>query len=776
MIAKLVEPTRTRFAVLVALLVVVAGVVAALLSQRPPEPVPASAPAQQFSAERAVGYLEEFATEPRPLGSAASDRTRDYLADVLRSAGLSVRIERGIGGRTVEGYAGFGLVDNIVAILPGRDPTGAVLLVAHYDSVTAGPGASDDAAAVAAMLETVRAVRAGQPLRNDLGLVITDGEEAGLLGAEAFVRSNPPAGQRAVVLNWEARGASGPSLMFETSPDNAALVEVFADAAPYPHGDSSLVEIYRLLPNDTDLTEFLGAGLPGLNFAYVEDPARYHTPGDTIANLDRASLQHHGANMLGLARALGNIDLATLDTDHDATYFRFLGLLVTYPNALVWPLALLAVAALGALVALARWRQLLSLPRLALGVVAVLLPIATSAALAQGLWWVLLQLRPDYANTTFLHRPGLFQAAIVVLAALAVVVWYLVLRRRVGPAALGCGWLVWAALLGVLTAWAAPGTSFLFTLPALGWAGGGLLAVMARHSIWSVVAMAAGTVPAVVLLLPLGLNSFAVGGLAEGWLVAALLALFGLVLLPLGELLLPPPAQRLGRGPAVAVPVTGVLLVLALAGAGLVADRPDAWHPRPADLAYVLDADTGRATWISRDTAPAAWARRYVTTRAASAPAGLSDGGFAEGPVWTGPAPAVRAPAPELTVRSHTGDELTLHVASRRSAPTVVLRIDHRVEQVTVTAPGLAPLTRTLDGTMPGPWPTEIRFDDLPASGIDLTLRVPHEDLVRIVAYDLTDGLAGIPGFVPRPPDVERGRGSDAVVSTRTYTIEAAAR
>jgi len=170
---------RIRPAVLVALLVVVAAVVATLLAQQPPDPVPASAPSQQFSAERAAGYLEEFATEPRPLGSAASDRARDHLVGVLRSAGLSVGIDRGIGGRTAEGRAGFGRVDNIVATLPGRDPTGAVLLAAHYDSVAAGPGASDDGAAVAAMLETVRAVRAGEPLRNDLVLLITDGEEAG---------------------------------------------------------------------------------------------------------------------------------------------------------------------------------------------------------------------------------------------------------------------------------------------------------------------------------------------------------------------------------------------------------------------------------------------------------------------------------------------------------------------------------------------------------------------------------------------------------------------
>ncbi|HEX2262507.1 MAG TPA: M20/M25/M40 family metallo-hydrolase, partial [Pseudonocardiaceae bacterium] len=313
--------------------------------------MPASAPAQQFSAQRALVVLQEFATEPRPLGSAASDRARDFLVEALRSAGFSVQINRAIGASSAEGVAAFGRVDNIVATLPGRNPTGSVVLAAHYDSVAAGPGASDDGAAIAAMLEAVRALR-GDQLRNDLVLLITDGEEDGLLGAAAFADQHPLTRQRAVVLNWEARGVSGPSLMFETSRNNAALVGLFAEAAPHPHGDSSSIEFYRLLPNNTDFTEFAGAGLPGMNFAYIEGAARYHTPGDSVANLDPASLQHHGANMLGLTRALGNIDLATLTADHDVIFFRFLGPLIIYPLALVWPLALLVLIVLAGVVVL----------------------------------------------------------------------------------------------------------------------------------------------------------------------------------------------------------------------------------------------------------------------------------------------------------------------------------------------------------------------------------------------------------------------------------------
>ncbi|HEX2289762.1 MAG TPA: M20/M25/M40 family metallo-hydrolase, partial [Pseudonocardiaceae bacterium] len=602
--------TGSRAAAAVGALFVVVVAVLTLLSERPPSPVPASAPAQQFSAQRALVALQEFATEPRPLGSVASDRARDYLVDALRSAGFSVQTQRAVGSVSAEGVAAFGRVDNIVATLPGRNPTGSVVLAAHYDSVAAGPGASDDGAAIAAMLETVRALRGGDQLRNDLVLLITDGEEDGLLGAAAFADQHPLIRQRAVVLNWEARGVSGPSLMFETSRNNAALVGLFAEAAPHPHGDSSSIEFYRLLPNNTDFTEFAGAGLSGMNFAYIEGAARYHTPGDSIANLDPASLQHHGANMLGLTRALGNSDLTTLTADHDVIFFRFLGPLIIYPLALVWPLALLVLIVLAGVVVLARHRRLVSIPRLLLSAISVVLPLATAAVAVQGLWRVLVALRPDYADNPFLYRPQLYQLAAAALAALAVLTWYLLLRHRLGSAALACGSLVWLALLSVLSAWVAPATSHLVTLPALFLAGGGLVALLvSRRAVWPVVAITVGVVPSVVLLMPMGVATFDAAGLPGGGAAAVLLALFGLTLLPLVELLLPPVEQPLGTRRAALVAIAGTGLVLAVTGAGLAVDPVDVAHPRRAHLAYVLDTDTGLARWVSRDTEPAEWTR-----------------------------------------------------------------------------------------------------------------------------------------------------------------------
>ena len=107
-------------------------------------------------------------------------------------------------------------MNNVVATIPGTSPTGAVLMVAHYDSAPSGPGAADNAASVAAILEAMRALKTGPAARNDLIVLFTDGEELGLLGAKGFVETQPALSNIKVVLNFEMRGDYGPSMMFQT--------------------------------------------------------------------------------------------------------------------------------------------------------------------------------------------------------------------------------------------------------------------------------------------------------------------------------------------------------------------------------------------------------------------------------------------------------------------------------------------------------------------------------------------------------------------------------
>src|SRR5437899_5379122 len=169
-----------------------AAALIAWAGERTPAPAPANAPATAFSANRAMADIAGMASIPHPVGSAANHAARDYLVGRMAALGLDPQVRPGAGlelPKQAPNRLLGGFVENIVGVLPGRDRSlPAVALMAHYDSVPGSTGASDDAAGVASALEVVRAIKArGVPAR-DVVVLITDGEEAGLLGADAFFR------------------------------------------------------------------------------------------------------------------------------------------------------------------------------------------------------------------------------------------------------------------------------------------------------------------------------------------------------------------------------------------------------------------------------------------------------------------------------------------------------------------------------------------------------------------------------------------------------------
>ncbi len=205
-----------------------------------------------------------------------------------------------------------GTVTNIIAnVLPGTGKE--ILLTAHSDSVAAGPGAADDGSGVATLLETIRALKARHlASRHPLTVLFTDGEENGMLGAAAYLHDPQARARTGVVINVEARGNQGPSYLFQTGPGDQGLIDLYAANVPHVATSSLYAEIYKYMPNDTDLTVFLQNGITGYNFAFIGNAAQYHTPLDRRENIDPRSLQQHGENALELADALSRTDLAQL--------------------------------------------------------------------------------------------------------------------------------------------------------------------------------------------------------------------------------------------------------------------------------------------------------------------------------------------------------------------------------------------------------------------------------------------------------------------------------
>ncbi|MEU4693112.1 M28 family peptidase [Actinoplanes sp. NPDC023714] len=779
----LLRPARRGIAAAAVLAVLALAGFFAVRSITPPAPLPTSAPAGEFSAERAFAEVRTIAAVPHPAGSAANARVHDHLIETLRGLGLSpesqdtVTIQGGTLSASAGG-AGLARVRNVVTLIPGTASTGRIFLVAHYDSAQVGPGGNDDAAGTASILEIARALTgAGDRLRNDVVLVLTDAEEACLCGAKAFVDQHPLARDGGVVLNLEARGSDGPAIMFETSADNGKLVGAYAHAAQ-PVGTSFAVEIYRLLPNDTDFTPFREAGFHGLNAAYIDGAAVYHAPTDTPESMNRASLQHHGANTLAVLRELGGRDLTGIGEGGDATYFPVPGLLVRYPGSLVWPLAALAVVAVVALAWLVRRQGRATGGRMAAAAGLTLIPIVLAPVLAQGLWRLLVAIRPEYDGLPIdPYRPLWYRIAVIALAGFTVLAWYALLRRRIGPAALAVAGFGWLAVLGVVLAAVTPGGAYLASLPALAGALAALLALVFERG--AAAFIAAGAAVAVVILLPTVLMLFPALGMPMAGVGAFLAVLLGLALLPVVDLIHPASSGARGMEAARArrrgaVP-SAIALVAAVAftGTGLAVDRFDEQHPSLTHLMYALDADTQQARWLSHETDPQEWTAQYLTE-----PPGRVTGllpAFGDEELRQGPAPAWSdLPAPQLTLAGDTasGGERTLNLLLKpqRTARFVTLHVAEATTVVEATVGG-RPVDVT--GVAGDGWGFGFVFHAPPAEGVEITLRVRGTGPVTFRAMDATDDVAAVPGFRPRPPGVGvlGSHSSEMVAIAKSYTL-----
>ena len=317
-----------------------------LLAPQPPrETTP-----EQFSVDRSLEHVANIAREPHPIGSDANTRVRAYLIEELAALGLDPREQSmtvpdyfGAPGKTVE-------VVNVMARMPGTDSTKAVALVAHFDSDPTTPGANDDAAGVAAILETARTLLSGPPLRNDVILLFTDGEEpAPRFGSRAFVSAHPWAAEVGFVVNLEALGGSGPSMVIETNGPDQWIIDGLVDPAARPVAFSFLTGTVELIGEvGTDFDPFRAEGVPGLHLAYLRGSPIYHTPEDSIDGVGRSSLYHHGVYCLSLARHFGNVDLSSAPESVELVYFnvgRFW--LARYPAGWGLFLAIAAAALLG---------------------------------------------------------------------------------------------------------------------------------------------------------------------------------------------------------------------------------------------------------------------------------------------------------------------------------------------------------------------------------------------------------------------------------------------
>lgn len=559
----------------------------------------------RFDRQNAVAHVERLAGAigSRAAGTAANQKARAYIIETLQLYGFDVRVQEAEsqwreGGRTAR-------VANIIAIRAGQSRD-AVGLVAHYDSVTAGPGAGDDAFGVAVALEAARLLAARTSPRYSLMVLITDAEEDGLMGARVLVQDAEVRARLRTFVNLEAIGTRGPVPLFETGPGTGPALRAWA-AAPRPRGGSYMLSIYKALPNDTDATVLRDLDIFGLNFAAVGDSHAYHTDRDRADRVTPAALATIGENVVAIVERL---DADPLETSAgEPVYFSVLD-----RRAFVMGTTTARVLAGAAvLLGLFSWVGLMRQALRTLGVSPVLVTfawatIATSAVALTlfGSVWLLraarAELHPWHASPWRLFA---FMTIMVVAVTWGVRRLAAAMPVRLRP--IGTPGAVW---LTALPAWMAAavaalvyavGASYLVSIPLaltglllpLGFSGQGVARgvsavsavvvwVLWAPDVWSLLNFAVATLARLPIVTPT-------------WLFPALFVGVGVFLWPpVLAVLIGRPSLRVRHGLAGSVLAALVVVAAALA---LLAPAYTAEQPQRRAVTFVDDRVAGKAVW-----------------------------------------------------------------------------------------------------------------------------------------------------------------------------------
>jgi hypothetical protein len=744
-------------------------VLLALRQTWPPEALPESADPTLFSSERAMKLLRVIASEPHVTGTPAAARVRQYLCSQLSALGLKPVVQK----TTITGSTQAAVVQNIIATIKGTANTKAILLAGHYDTVFLAPGANDDGYSLAAILETVRALQAHPPLKNDLIILFTDGEEMGMLGAKAFVHQSPMADEVGFAMNFEARGSSGPSMMFETNDQNGWVVREFDRAVPKKFTTSLTYALYKRLPLNTDFSVFKEKALSGLNFAHGNSVIDYHSVRDDVAHMDLRTMQHHGENMLSSAIHFGNLNLSLNTTKApDVVYFSFLfpGMVI-YP--MVWNVTIVVVATLAfAFVLFVGFKkQKLTLSHLFIAFSVFVLRIVVAAGLVYVLWNWLGPLQPEY-RLYFLdaiHNGVLYLVAFLALGIALSVLFHCRLVEKIGVFNLALGPLILWLILAWLAVFYLPGGSYILLVPlVLTLVCVALILLSKDGDIFSwriIMLMALCLTPGIFLftqtiyiLYELVTLSVAAG------LVGMIVILFGTLQLPLSAL----PYRSDGLIAALSVVAAASLIAL-----GLFSRTPSDRFPKPNSILYAYDADDGKARWITWETNPDEWTGQFFSParEVRSLPKFLP---FTRRPLLTDSAFAVFCATPDVRILSDATTDsvrtLKLRVQSTQDGQMLFLNADkpeeiHRVRMngKTMGQESLGKASR---------WPILCLGMSSEAAEMEVTLakgglfRLRAVEIVRGIPRTVMNAFKPRPAWmIPRPSAFV----SDATIAGKTY-------
>ncbi|MFK7814241.1 MAG: M28 family peptidase [Maribacter sp.] len=556
-----------------------------------------------FSTDRALLHVKQIAKKPHGVGFSAHKEVRKYIVTELEKMGLKTSIQEGY---TAGDWGNLSKATNILARIKGSESSKALVLLSHYDSSPHSSfGASDAGSGVATILEGIRAFLVeNKSHKNDIIILITDAEELGLNGADLFVKEHPWKKDVGLVLNFEARGSGGPSYMLvETNRGNANLIKEFTEAnTEYPVANSLAYSIYKMLPNDTDLTVFREDGdIEGFNFAFIDDHFDYHTAKDTYERLDKKTMAHQGSYLMPLLHHFSQADLTNMKSLNDLIYFNVpFFKLVSYPFEWIWPMFGVAVLCFILLLIYGFRRKTLNVLEIGKGFLPMLLVLAINGIVGYFSWSVLKWMYPTYKDILhgFTYNGHTYIFAFV-LFSIAVCFWvYNRFKKTETANALVAPIVIWLIICALVSHYLS-GASF-FIIPVF--AALAALMVLINQKTPNPYLLTFLGLPALFMYAPF-VKMFPVG-LGLKMMVAATLftTLTFLLLLPVFGFY-----KKKKRLAYLGLILFFGCMLSAHFNAGFDKD-----NPKPTSLLYVLDADTNKAQWASYENTLSDWTAQYL--------------------------------------------------------------------------------------------------------------------------------------------------------------------
>jgi len=386
----------------------------AMLMVFPSKTSPAALPPDQFSSERAMQHLPIIASQPHPSGSAAQAKVTEYLLETLRTCGLEPELQKTSGA------------ENVIARLTGTKSTGAIVILAHYDSVSESPGAGDNGSGTSVLLEVARALTAAPPFQNDVIFLFDDSEElpGAFTGSIAFVREHP----------WMTSFSGGGG--YDTTPFRDVGTMVLALEDNYPYKEK-------------------------------------HTAMDVPKIVSEQSVHQMGEQTLAITKELASLDLSRQSTTQETFFAVPLLGFFHYPQNWAPVLALLALILWLLSVILTRKKRLITLKGLLLASFTILMSAGLTALFIAALRPML----PEIFNWDVSKWPDwpevippsslyafLFFAVMTLAIALAS---YKLSRRWCAPTEVALSSLMPFLLVGLASSFSSPKGAYLFTWPVL---------------------------------------------------------------------------------------------------------------------------------------------------------------------------------------------------------------------------------------------------------------------------------------------------------------------